>query len=69
MPQRGSASNPAKPTLLVTGGSQGAASMNAAMLEVFPAIAEAGIQILWLTGPRDAERISAAVDRDVRAVR
>ena len=53
--------DPAKPTLLITGGSQGAASVNAAMLEMVPAIAEAGIQILWLTGNRDAERIRAAV--------
>lgn len=53
--------DPAKQTLLVTGGSQGAASMNAAVLEVMPALAEAGIQVLWLTGQRDAERIIAAV--------
>ena len=52
---------PGTPTLLVTGGSQGAASVNSTMLDVFPAVVEAGIRILWLTGTRDAERISAAV--------
>ncbi|CAG0930463.1 UDP-N-acetylglucosamine--N-acetylmuramyl-(pentapeptide) pyrophosphoryl-undecaprenol N-acetylglucosamine transferase [Planctomycetaceae bacterium] len=53
--------DPAKQTLLVTGGSQGAASMNAAVLDVMPALAEAGVQVLWLTGQRDAEKITAAV--------
>ena len=53
--------DPAKQTLLVTGGSQGAASMNAAVLDVMPALAEADMQVLWLTGPRDAEHIKAAV--------
>jgi UDP-N-acetylglucosamine--N-acetylmuramyl-(pentapeptide) pyrophosphoryl-undecaprenol N-acetylglucosamine transferase len=54
--------DPAKQTLFVTGGSQGAASMNAAVLEVMPALAEAGVQVLWLTGARDAEKITAAVN-------
>ena len=53
--------DPAKPTLLVTGGSQGAASMNAAVLEVMPALAAAVIQVLWLTGQRDADHIQGAV--------
>ena len=53
--------DPAKQTLLVTGGSQGAASMNAAVLEVMTALAEAGVQVLWLTGARDAEHIKAAM--------
>jgi UDP-N-acetylglucosamine--N-acetylmuramyl-(pentapeptide) pyrophosphoryl-undecaprenol N-acetylglucosamine transferase len=53
--------DPAKQTLFVTGGSQGAASMNAVVLEVVPALAEAGVQVLWLTGQREAEKIKAAV--------
>jgi UDP-N-acetylglucosamine--N-acetylmuramyl-(pentapeptide) pyrophosphoryl-undecaprenol N-acetylglucosamine transferase len=53
--------DPAKQTLLVTGGSQGAASMNAAVLDVMPALAEAGVQVLWLTGARDSEHINAAM--------
>ncbi len=53
--------DPSAQTLLITGGSQGAASMNAAVLEVMPALAEAGVQVLWLTGARDAENIMAAM--------
>lgn len=36
--------------------------MNAAVLEVMPALADAGVQVLWLTGARDAEKITAAVN-------
>jgi UDP-N-acetylglucosamine--N-acetylmuramyl-(pentapeptide) pyrophosphoryl-undecaprenol N-acetylglucosamine transferase len=39
------------PVLLVTGGSQGAASINRAMLASAPAFAEAGVQVLHVTGP------------------
>jgi UDP-N-acetylglucosamine--N-acetylmuramyl-(pentapeptide) pyrophosphoryl-undecaprenol N-acetylglucosamine transferase len=53
--------DPAKQTLLVTGGSQGAASMNASVLKVLPAVTATGIQVLWLTGAKDAENITAAV--------
>jgi UDP-N-acetylglucosamine--N-acetylmuramyl-(pentapeptide) pyrophosphoryl-undecaprenol N-acetylglucosamine transferase len=39
------------PVLLVTGGSQGAASINRAVLGAAPAFAEAGVQVLHVTGP------------------
>lgn len=40
----------AKKTILVTGGSQGARSINNAMLEGLGRIAESGVQLLWQTG-------------------
>jgi UDP-N-acetylglucosamine--N-acetylmuramyl-(pentapeptide) pyrophosphoryl-undecaprenol N-acetylglucosamine transferase len=39
------------PVLLVTGGSQGAASINRAVLGAARALAEAGVQVLHVTGP------------------
>lgn len=40
-----------RPTLLVTGGSQGAARINASVLAAAPAFAEAGVQVLHVVGP------------------
>ena len=40
-----------RPTLLVTGGSQGAARINAAVSQAAPALAAAGIQVLHVVGP------------------
>ncbi|MGZ5399956.1 MAG: undecaprenyldiphospho-muramoylpentapeptide beta-N-acetylglucosaminyltransferase [Nocardioides sp.] len=43
--------SPDRPTLLVTGGSQGAARINAAVSQAAPALAAAGIQVLHVVGP------------------
>ncbi|MDZ5663749.1 undecaprenyldiphospho-muramoylpentapeptide beta-N-acetylglucosaminyltransferase [Nocardioides sp. S-58] len=40
------------PTLLVTGGSQGAARINAAASGAAPALAAAGVQVLHIVGPK-----------------
>ncbi|HRZ43117.1 MAG TPA: UDP-N-acetylmuramate--L-alanine ligase [Bacteroidales bacterium] len=42
--------DPAKPVLLVVGGSQGARSINRAMAGILPTLAEQGIQVIWQTG-------------------
>ncbi|GIH96746.1 undecaprenyldiphospho-muramoylpentapeptide beta-N-acetylglucosaminyltransferase [Planobispora siamensis] len=41
------------PTLLVTGGSQGARSLNQAALAAAPALRQAGIQVLHVIGPKN----------------
>jgi UDP-N-acetylglucosamine--N-acetylmuramyl-(pentapeptide) pyrophosphoryl-undecaprenol N-acetylglucosamine transferase len=51
--------DPAKPTLLVTGGSQGAAGINKLLFKSVPLLADKGIQIIHLTGRND-ERLAAA---------
>ena len=43
--------DPDRPTLLVTGGSQGAARLNDAVAAAAPAFAEAGVQVLHIIGP------------------
>jgi UDP-N-acetylglucosamine--N-acetylmuramyl-(pentapeptide) pyrophosphoryl-undecaprenol N-acetylglucosamine transferase len=49
--------HPGAPTLLVFGGSQGAASINAAFRQLAPALAGEGIQVLWQTGTQEAEAL------------
>ena len=53
--------NPNKKTLLVFGGSLGAASVNDAMLETIDDLLSGGIQVIWQTGRSDFERIHAAI--------
>lgn len=42
--------DPEKPLLLVVGGSLGARTVNEAIAEALPAIADAGVQVMWQTG-------------------
>lgn len=53
---------PAAPTLLVTGGSQGARTLNRAALDALPALRAAvpGVQLIHLTGPDDEAASRAA---------
>jgi UDP-N-acetylglucosamine--N-acetylmuramyl-(pentapeptide) pyrophosphoryl-undecaprenol N-acetylglucosamine transferase len=50
---------PDRPTLLVTGGSQGAAQINTAMAGAAPALARAGVQVLHVTGPKGSVDLPA----------
>ena len=47
--------DPARPTLLVTGGSQGARSLNRAIVAAAPDIVDAGWQVLHLSGGRQSD--------------
>lgn len=52
---------PDKKTLLVFGGSLGAASINDAVLESLDGLKAAGVQLVWQTGRSDYERIKNAL--------
>jgi UDP-N-acetylglucosamine--N-acetylmuramyl-(pentapeptide) pyrophosphoryl-undecaprenol N-acetylglucosamine transferase len=49
------------PVLLVTGGSQGARSINVAVVEAAGALADAGVQVLHVTGPKQGEQVRTAL--------
>ncbi len=51
---------PDRPTLLVTGASQGARTINEAMLTLAGTIAAAGWQVLHISGATDADRVEQA---------
>ncbi|MFC8597519.1 undecaprenyldiphospho-muramoylpentapeptide beta-N-acetylglucosaminyltransferase [Isoptericola sp. NPDC057191] len=54
--------DPALPTLVVTGGSSGAASVNAALAGAVDALLGAGVQVLHLTGKGKAGPVRTAVE-------
>jgi UDP-N-acetylglucosamine--N-acetylmuramyl-(pentapeptide) pyrophosphoryl-undecaprenol N-acetylglucosamine transferase len=52
------------PVLLVTGGSQGARAVNAAVTGAAPDLAAAGVQVLHVAGPKQADAVRAALGPD-----
>jgi UDP-N-acetylglucosamine--N-acetylmuramyl-(pentapeptide) pyrophosphoryl-undecaprenol N-acetylglucosamine transferase len=48
-------------TVLVFGGSQGAASINNAVLGILPGLVSLGVQVVWLTGGGEYERVCGIV--------
>jgi undecaprenyldiphospho-muramoylpentapeptide beta-N-acetylglucosaminyltransferase len=53
--------DPARPVLLVTGGSLGAQRLNQTVLSVAPALLGAGVQVLHLTGAGKAAEVRAGI--------
>jgi UDP-N-acetylglucosamine--N-acetylmuramyl-(pentapeptide) pyrophosphoryl-undecaprenol N-acetylglucosamine transferase len=56
--------DPARRTVLVFGGSQGALHLDRALLAALPALAASNLQVLLLTGPAHAETIRSMLPRD-----
>lgn len=52
-----------RPTLLVFGGSQGAASINEAMIGAYDLLRSSRLQVLHLTGPRNEGAVATAINR------
>jgi UDP-N-acetylglucosamine--N-acetylmuramyl-(pentapeptide) pyrophosphoryl-undecaprenol N-acetylglucosamine transferase len=55
--------DPARATVLVVGGSQGATALNRILQRSVGTLTAGGTQVLWGCGTRDAEACQAAVDR------
>jgi UDP-N-acetylglucosamine--N-acetylmuramyl-(pentapeptide) pyrophosphoryl-undecaprenol N-acetylglucosamine transferase len=55
------------PVLLVTGGSQGARAVNAAVTGAAGDLARAGVQVLHVAGPKQADAVRAALGPDAPA--
>jgi len=55
--------DPAAVTLLVLGGSQGAASLNDAMLSLLPELLGRRVQLVWATGSSEFKRVGEALRR------
>lgn len=51
--------DPARKTLLVSGGSRGARSINRALLDILPQLLEDGIQVIHITGTLDWDEVCA----------
>lgn len=56
------------PVLLVTGGSQGARNVNAAVVAASADLAAAGVQVLHVAGPKNAEVVQAQVTAGTHSV-
>lgn len=50
-----------RPTLLIVGGSLGAASINSAVLSSLDVLIRSGVQLIWQTGQSDHERVQQAL--------
>ena len=59
--------DPHRPTLLVFGGSQGARTINQAMIGAARALASSGVQVLHAAGPKNYEEVAAALPRGLPA--
>lgn len=53
--------NSERKILFAFGGSQGAGSINSALLNCFKNLADSGIQIIWQTGEKDYEKVNLTV--------
>ena len=49
--------DPDAPTIMVTGGSQGAQTINRAVVDALPALLDAGVQVLHIVGPNNTDQI------------
>ena len=61
--------DPELPTVLVTGGSQGARAVNDAMMDALKALPDDALQVLWITGPNEHERVAGAMESVAQRVK